>query len=199
MKKLMKTLTVLMCAVALVAGSVAGTFAWLTAKTNPITNTFTAGNISITLTESEMDENTRTKNFKMIPGLEIAKDPTVTVEAGSEDCWLFVKVAKAANFDTYMTWSVKNDWTALGDWTALDGEPNVLYSIYYRKVAASDAKQEFSILDGNKVTVKQEATKDSFAGITEENKPELVFTAYAVQQLGFETAAAAWAQASTLG
>ena len=79
-------------ALVLVIGCVAGgTVAWLVAKTEPVVNTFTYGNINIALTE---EAGGTEKQFKIIPGTNIVKDPKVTVTAGSEDCWLFVKVVE---------------------------------------------------------------------------------------------------------
>ena len=81
----------------LVIGAVGGTLAWLTDKTDPVTNTFTVGNVDITLAE------TTGKTYKMVPGQTITKYPKVTVEAGSEECWLFVKIEKSTNYDNFMT------------------------------------------------------------------------------------------------
>ena len=83
MKK--KTLALVLALTLLVAGVVGGTLAWLTDQTAEVKNTFTVGDINIGLTETTAD-------YKMIPGNTIAKDPTVTVKANSEACWLFVKV-----------------------------------------------------------------------------------------------------------
>ena len=77
--------------------AVGGTLAWLTDTTDPVTNTFTVGDIDIDLTESDH------LDLKMIPGRTITKDPKVTVKAGSEACWLFVKVQKSANFADFLT------------------------------------------------------------------------------------------------
>lgn len=86
-------LFVLMLALVLVLGcAVGGTVAWLVAKTDPVVNTFTYGDINITLTE------TTGENYKIIPGVDIGKDPKVTVKAGSEACWLFVKVEEEGTF-----------------------------------------------------------------------------------------------------
>lgn len=68
--------------------AVGGTIAWLTATTEPVVNTFTYGKIKIELTETTGTE------YKIIPGVNISKDPKVTVKADSEACWLFVKVAE---------------------------------------------------------------------------------------------------------
>ena len=68
-------------ALVLVIGCVAGgTVAWLVAKTDPVVNTFTYGNINIALAE------TTGEDYKIIPGKDISKDPKVTVKGGSEAC-----------------------------------------------------------------------------------------------------------------
>ena len=80
-----KKIAVIFCAVVLiVAATVSGTIAWLTAETAPVTNTFTVGNINITLTETTGD------SYKILPGNVLKKNPKVSVAAGSEKCYLFV-------------------------------------------------------------------------------------------------------------
>lgn len=177
MKK--KTIILLLALVLVVGGVIGGTIAWLTAATDPVTNTFTVGDINITLAETKTD-------FKMVPGNEIEKDPKVTVEANSEDCWLFVKVTKSDNLDDFITYDMANGWTPL---TGVDG-------VYYRSVSASDANQAFSVLADDKVTVKTEVTKAQMNALTDETRPTLTFKAYAVQKDNMATAEAAWAAAA---
>jgi hypothetical protein len=84
MKK--KTLLIALCAIVLAVLTAASvTVAWLTAQTNPVTNTFSIGNINITLTESE-------NTYKVIPGGTDLKDPKVTVLETSEPCYVYVLV-----------------------------------------------------------------------------------------------------------
>ena len=71
-----KKLTTVLAIVLVVALSVAGTYAYLTAKTAQVVNTFTVGNVNIDLTE-------KTTDYKMVPGTTINKDPKVTVKADS--------------------------------------------------------------------------------------------------------------------
>ena len=123
--------------------AIGGTLAWLTDKTDPVVNTFTVGDINIELTESE------NLNLKMVPGNTITKDPKVTVQANSEACWLFVKVEKSANFDSFMTYDMADGWTEL---------PSVT-GVYYREVAATTAATDFSVLKGDSVSVKDTVTK----------------------------------------
>lgn len=176
-------------ALVLVAGcAVGGTIAWLTATTEPVVNTFTYGKIKIELTETTGTE------YKIIPGVNISKDPKVTVKADSEACWLFVKVAEKGTFVTdKVTYSIANGWMPL-DATKHPG-------VYYREVDAVTADTNFNVLAGDEtyhngvVTVSENLTKKDIKGLTE-TRPQLIFTAYAVQKDGINTAAEAWAQVS---
>lgn len=166
-------------ALVLVIGCVAGgTVAWLVAKTEPVVNTFTYGNINIALAE------TTGTNYKVIPGTVIEKDPKVTVKAGSEACWLFVKVEESGTFVAdKVTYAIDNGWTPL------EGEKGV----YYREVAAVTVDTDFSVLEGNKITVKDTLTKGDIKDIAATN-PTLKITAYAVQQENIADAATAWSK-----
>lgn len=171
-----------------------GTFAWLTAQTGTVTNTFTYGDINITLGE------TTGNDYKIIPGVNIKKDPKVTVAANSEACYLFVKVEESGTFVTNkVTYSIANGWTQ-GKGT--DGIPA---NVYYREVGADDAKagKDYYVLAGDTdspngvITVSGELTKDDIKTITAENQPKLKFTAYAVQKDGIADAATAWGKIPT--
>ena len=191
-----KKITLLLSLALAVAIGIGGTLAWLTAKTDAVTNTFTVGNINITLTE---EAGGNTKEFKMVPGQTITKDPKVTVKAGSEACWLFVKIEKGNDLDKFIDYAVADGWTAL---TGVDG----VTGVYYREVAASDKDQSFDVIGyesgnpatftANKVLVKDSVTKDDMDGLTADNYPTLTFTAYAIQRASFDDPAAAWTEAS---
>ena len=163
-------------ALVLVIGCVAGgTVAWLVAKTEPVVNTFTYGNINIALAE-----NTGT-NYKVIPGTNIEKNPKVTVTAGSEACYLFVKVEKVGMF-TGMSYEIADGWTAL------EGENGV----YYRQVGSVTADTSFEVIKGNEITVSETLTKENIPTAN----PTLKITAYAVQQENIADAATAWKAAN---
>lgn len=178
MKK--KSLALLLAIAIVVVGAVAGTVAWLTDRTPSVTNTFTTSDINIELKETK-------NNFQMIPGWNIEKDPKVTVKTGSEACYLFVKLEKSTNFDTFMTYEMADGWEALPE------APGV----YYREVAAATADTTFEVLKGNQVTVKDEVTKEQMNGLTADTYPTLTVTAYASQLYKNNTekftAAEAWA------
>lgn len=172
----------LMLAVLAVGCTVGGTLAWMVSTSEPIVNTFTYGDINITLTEtdSKLDEdaNEATNTYMMAPGLYIAKDPVITVKKGSEACWLFVKLDKSENFYTFMEYSLADGWTQL---TGMDG-------VFFRKVAAPEEDVEYGVLKDDKVTVKSGVTADQLnaLGTDEAPYPTLDITAYAVQYMGFE-------------
>ena len=176
MKK--KTLALVLALTLLVAGVVGGTLAWLTDQTAEVKNTFTVGDINIGLTETTAD-------YKMVPGNTIAKDPTVTVKANSEACWLFVKVTESTDLKDFITYAIAEGWTAL---PGVDG-------VYYREVPASAADQTFSVLAGDAVTVKIDVTR-TMLETAKTDAPTLTFQAYAIQKDHFTTADAAWAEVS---
>lgn len=174
-------------ALVLVIGCVAGgTVAWLVATSDTVTNTFTYGNIDIALAE------TTGTNYKVIPGTVIEKDPKVTVKAGSEACWLFVKVEKAGDIGTSTTdpvrYAIDTGWTQLTD---KDGKD--VSGVYYRLVDAVDNDTAFNVLKDNKIIVSGELTKETINGYAVQ-QPTLTFTAYAVQKENITTAADAWAK-----
>lgn len=174
-------------ALVLVIGCVAGgTVAWLVAKTEPVVNTFTYGNINIALAE------TTGKDYKIIPGTNIEKDPKVTVEGGSEACWLFVKVEEVGAISTITTdpvhYAIDTGWAQLKD---KDGKD--VSGVYYRLVDAVDKDAVFNVLKDNKIIVSGELTKETINGYAVQ-QPKLTFTAYAVQKENITTAADAWAK-----
>ena len=199
-----KRTLVSMIAVALVlCVSIGGVLAYLTAKTNTVTNTFTVGDIDITLTETyNTDTNNDNVNdawtAKLIPGTTYDKDPVVTVKKGSEKCFLFVKFDETNDPTTYLDYTAlltENDgWTHLTSKT----EGNVTYTmpdgVYVRIVDASASTSDisFNLLKDNKVTVKTSVTKAMINALTDATMPELSFTAYAVQEENIDNAYDAW-------
>ena len=175
-------------ALVLVIGCVAGgTVAWLVAKTEPVVNTFTYGNINIALAE------TTGTSYKIIPGKDIEKNPKVTVKGGSEACWLFVKVDKVGTFVTdKVTYAIADAWTQ-GNGTEIPS------NVYYREVSAEDAKNGVSyyVLAGDTtypngvITVRDTLSKTDVDNIAA-GEISLTFTAYAVQKENIADAKTAW-------
>ena len=100
-----KALLMSLCAVLLVAASVLGTMAYLTAH-DEVKNTFTVGNVAIKLDEAKVDEmGNLVKNqdgtlaervpgnaYKLLPNHTYVKDPTVTVKTPSVESYVRMKV-----------------------------------------------------------------------------------------------------------
>lgn len=160
--------------------AVGGTAAWLAAKSEPIASTFTFGDINITLTETNPQE----QPTKIIPGVDIPKVLKVTVQANSVECWLFVKVEQTGTFvPDKVTYAIADGWTKG------NGSP-IPEDVYYREVNGVTTDREFPVLKDNKITVSKTLTKEEIQNIA--GNPTLTFTAYAVQREGINTAAEAW-------
>ena len=221
----------LILALVLVIGTVAGgTIAWLIADTEPVVNTFTYGDIDLKLDETKVDSNgdpvdddndgkpdktTEGNDYKMIPGEEYLKDPAVTVLAGNEACWLFVKLEEKGgvtitngdgstttyDFDDYLTYAVADGWTQL-----LDAEGNPVEGIYFRQVDedTDDTEVIYEVLKDNKISVLGTVNKDMLNALDNNGQdvasatyPSLSVTAYAVQYSGFEAEVSDGADAPT--
>lgn len=88
MKK--KTILVAAIAVMLVAALVVGgTLAYFTDKSDAKVNTFTMGNVGIDLTETAWDADA---DHTLVPGKFYDKNPTITVDADSQDAYVFLKL-----------------------------------------------------------------------------------------------------------
>ena len=175
----------------LVIGCTAGgTVAWLVSKPAAITNVFTVGNINAELAETATA-------FKIVPGVDIDKDPVATVTANSEDCYLFVQLTEknwpafteADNTTRKVEYKIAQGWNELED------------GVYYRVVTKSDTEdQSYPVLKDNKVTVSSTLTKeeanDMDLAIKKTGAPELTVAVYAVQKEGMGSAADAWETAT---
>lgn len=197
MKTRNKALLLTLCALMLVAASVLGTMAYLTSQ-DAVTNTFTVGNVAITMDEKDVDNSTenaerdKANAYQLMPGKEYEKDPTVHVASTSESCWLFVKVengiaAYEAATET-ATGGYKNIEEQIGEngWTALTGVNNVYYKEWTK--GTSDVDQVVF----SKFKIKGDAnTVTGWTNISAEST-KITVTAYAVQKDGFTTAKDAW-------
>ena len=80
------SMAVLMLAVAVIGG----TLAYFTDQ-ETVTNTFTVGNVDISVTEPNWDQEASGAR-KLMPGTTWQKDPTITLQEGSEEAWVFMAV-----------------------------------------------------------------------------------------------------------
>ena len=183
--------TILSVAIALLLiCAIGGTVAWLTADDGTVKNTFTESDIDITLTETKPVD----KSAQMVPGWTIDKDPKVTVDADSEDCWLFVKITESTSpdLDTYIAYAIASGWESVQEEDA-NG-----VTVIGRKVYKGEGASGFGILGAgtytddagtitwadNQVGVKPSVNETKMTEISTTNptfKPTLTFDAYAVQ------------------
>jgi len=201
MKKRTKAFLLVLCAIMLVTASIMGTVAYLTSTTETVSNTFSVGQVHITLSETKVDvygaeltgEDAGTTSqgqaYKMLPSHEYVKDPTITVTAGSEPCWLFVKVDNGISaYEAKATANTIASQLTANGWTLVDGQTNVYWH------AVVDAREEAKTVQVfEKFVIADNAnTVDGWSAVTSENTKVSV-TAYAIQSDGFTDAESAWA------
>ena len=189
--------------------------------TKDVTNTFTFGKVNIKLDEATLDKETgkatsdpRTEtgntDVRLIPGRKIAKDPTVTVLANSEACYVRMKVT-VENFDnlkavlpadkypSYYNGSMfllQNlcEWNS-DSWECVSVNDNV-YEFRYKAGAVAKAASDNALPALFKsITVPGAAVTN--ANIETLAKVKIIVTAEAVQAEGFADANTAWAAITT--
>lgn len=197
MKKTSKALLLSLCAVVLVTASVLGTMAYLT-DNDQVVNTFTVGNVAITLDETDVDNSTsgesdrdKANTYKLLPGHEYVKDPIVHVGADSEDCYLFVKVENEIAAIEDASKSVESQMNVAG-WTVVDAD-NGIY-VYGITAEPSVVNGGADVLVFENFTVSGAVDNATLAGYA--NKT-ITVTAYAIQADGFtgKTASEIWTEA----
>lgn len=130
------------------------TFAYLSATTQTVTNTFTVGKVSFDdlnggLTESKVERDgngdyvdadeagkwtvTENKYENLVAGEDLYKDPTVHIAANSEDCWVYAKIVNT-NPDLTITYS--GDWKDVTE--AYKAAKNITVDIDYVVYAKED-------------------------------------------------------------
>lgn len=203
MKK--KTLTIAIALVLVVALAVGATWAYLTAQSGPVVNTFTVGKLfdqggALTLKEHKAvaqtsgeysykvtTEEVTGNEYTLLPGTKIEKDPFVKVtglKAGAS-CYLYVEVV-ASDAKNVLKYSVADTWELLAGVTGKNGG-----AVYVYKTN-----------DGNRVTADVTATSILASNLVEVNDfdvnsdatASLTFYGYLCQSAGFADAAAAFAE-----
>lgn len=123
MKKLRtKILATAGCVLAALCLTIQPTLAWLSSLTDPVINTFSSGYVSISMDETAVNSEGRAlKNeprtlentYKYVPGAVVDKDPTVTVKAGSEPCYIFACVENGA--PEYFSMDINSSWRKIAE------------------------------------------------------------------------------------
>lgn len=187
MKSNRKALLLTLCAILLVLGTVVGSLAYFT-DSEAVTNTFTVGNVAIELHEDgevTRKDGTIGKDYHLLPGHSYSKDPTITVDADSSDCYLFVKVVNGIEaIETKVEADTVAAQMAAKGWKPVKDVANVyVYAVGEADKTAVAAGAEVKVfetftIDGESVTNTVLAPyKDA----------NVTVTAYAVQKAGFES------------
>lgn len=164
---------------------IAGTYAFLTDTTPTKANTFTVGKVGITLAEPEWDKEGA--SHKIIPGVTLAKDPTVTVTSKSEDAYVFIELDFSTQLAEHVAFYTINYNDTAWELISETGTKKV-YG--YKTIVA--ASQTDTVLPALFTTI-------SFADtLTAENLEQLKeakinVTGHAIQASGLADSAAAWA------
>ena len=223
MKTKRKALLLTLCAVLLVTASVLGTMAFLT-STASVENTFTVGSVKITLDEAKVTPDGKPvegaarvaeNSYKLMPGHTYTKDPTIHVDAASEDCFIRAKVTLTNAKEwieiatKYADNKVENIIKGTDDniwWVsqpAVDNEKNtVTYTFVYKNESHTDelGKRIWTSTDSKDLVLFKEIaipgglTNDELKGV---GNSKITVVAEAIQADGFETEAAAWAAFDT--
>lgn len=190
----------------LVAGSIAGTLAYLTA-TETVTNTFTMGKVAIDLTETDVDENgvpipdakpVKKNEYRLVPGKTYTKDPTLTVKAESEEAYIrmmltienweamkqFVDGDHTKLFD-----AISTDWVE-NDILSAENDKNLIVEYRYKATVTGDAEKD-TVLDPLFEELIIPGALDSTA-LENLNGFKIVVEGHAIQATGFGSANDAW-------
>ena len=175
-KRSCKILAVALAAILIVGGIINGVAAFLSSRTGSVNNTLSVGDVKISIAE------TNERTLPLVPGTTVDKDPKITVKSGSADCYVYVKIRESANLKTYITYEVADGWAPLGE-----DYPG----IYYRESSSMNVDAVYSVLKGDKVSVKN-VDNTTLSLITGNNLPRLSFAGFAVQKRDVNDAVAGW-------
>ena len=217
MKK--KILVACLC-VALAVLTIAGTtLAYLTSK-DTVTNTFTVGNVKITLDEALVNadgkpineggavvndpadaKRVKANSYKLIPGHTYTKDPTVTVKAPSEES--YVRMLVTVDFDkqlteTQLATELDNIFTGYStDWVRSakqietgNGKTVITYEYRYNRTVSANTADNKLPALFTGIAIPGTWTGDDLTALGNIN---INIVAQAIQADGFGTPEAAWA------
>ena len=218
MKK--RTIALFMAALMVFGATVGATIAWLTSTPDPVVNTFTVGDVVITLDEYDYDEDEYLKDnvvstpessseevrdlaneYHLLPGKSYRKDPIVHVDELSENCYLFVTVVNEIEdieaAPTIESQIAANGWTHLGDGLYVYGEadePEVVTAGDHIPVFENFTISE--AVTNSELATYAPSTDDSASNSEETVSKKVEVTAYAIQAEGLEnlTALDIWAK-----
>ena len=215
-KKLILIFGVIVGAVAISVTSILATVAYLTYSA-AVSNVFTIGKVGITMNESKVNPDgtivdagatkVDTNTYHLVPNKTYVKDPTIHVDAGSENSFLFVLVRNdlenieckshpehktiaqqlAANgWAKYTRASTGWVYVYVGAGNVPDGDASLVTASY------TYAGAGMTVTAGNYLLFEN-FTIDSNANVDAYGAAKITLTAVAIQQSGFASLAEAWA------
>lgn len=213
--KRIKTVAIAFCAVAFVTMSILGVVAYLQDSAT-VKNTFTVGKVDVRLEESVVDEEgipvgdlnqdgkqdrTETGNtYHLIPGKSYTKDPTMTIEKGSEEayvrllvtvnCYEELKVifGSAFSLEELVEGLDGQVWSFAGVTVDSSADTATYEYRYYETVSAKEAELSLQPLF-TKLTIPGTVTGEELATIA---NLEMDIEGHAIQRTGFKNAEKAW-------
>ena len=203
-----KTFLICLCVIALLTTVIFGTLAWL-ADSELVTNTFTMGKVNIQVDEAAVNpdgsliedaDRVTANDYHLIPGHTYIKDPTLTVNADSEEAYIRMLLTLNCKSQLDAIFAPGTELTSIfngydgSNWIfqeeTVDSVANtVTYEFRYKETVAPNGTDvvldalfdSFTIpgtLDG--------ADLESLQGLT------ITITGHAIQAEGFATADLAW-------
>lgn len=138
-----------------------GTVAYMTDQ-DTVTNNFTVGNVDIFVDEENVDKDPKPdgtipdrdqdNDYKLVPGGVYKKDPTLTVKAGSEACYVRMRVQMncyaalnaitgKTGYDLLNTFvTINSDWQAYGNPVVNPGTNVISYEFRYKPVTPGETE-----------------------------------------------------------
>lgn len=181
--------------------AVGGILAYFT-DTETKTNVFTIGNVNITLTEPGWDETDSNNNNipdaaeGLIPGQTVTKDPKITLESGSSNAYLFMKVKVPAIVTSgtvtkeLYTYTVNNAWEEVTAKKVIGAD--YVEHVYVYGTVSTPTSVTAGTTTANvfpNVTVNTTITNTEAAGFA--SNSNIVVTAYGIQADGISASGAA--------
>lgn len=201
-KSILLTLTAVVLAMAIGVG---GTIAYFTSTTADVQNTFTVGNVAITLDEAKVnyandvwtagEDRVQSNTYENVyPGAHLPKDPTIHVAANSQDAYVAMKVviSKAAawlalaedhadlnNLENVFEGYIEADWSKIA--FDYDEAADTLTYVYMWEQGKVSAGADLTLF-----TAMNIPSELSSAEIATVNDFTVTATGYAVQAQGVD-------------
>ena len=200
--------------------SVLGTLAYLT-DSDSVTNTFTVGQVDIALDEADVDENgkeitgndrVKENAYHLLPGQSYTKDPTITVQANSEESYIrmIMTVYNASAVQSIIDKHQLGDFSALiGGWDkevwiyedfSEDTTANTIsFKFRYKETVGTGNNAEKLPALFETLIVPDEADGNELKKLYDPNDDgkyddgfKMVIAGHAIQKAGFDNADKAW-------